>query len=559
MAMIEFTDKLPTIDKIKELLIREALKRSKGDPAAAAKMLGVSVNALGRWMRQPETLARGIVLIFFILLAGFRMDASAADAYVDGQVVVNFRPQVDAAAVAKIIADYHMRIHEKIEQIGYYVLILPPGASVTEMVETLRQHPQVLNCEPNYTADTMDVANDRLFDTQWSLDNNDQEGVDLHVTEAWEIETGNPDVLVAVIDMGFDFSHEDLQANIWHNPGEIAGNGIDDDNNGYIDDIVGWDFVDQPSGLEDPENDYRTEDNDPTCMLSSHGNRVVGLIGATTGNGIGIAGIAGNCRFMLIRAGYLNEQGTAVLSSSHIARGVIYAADNGARVINISSGSSRYSKSYYAALHYAIEKGAVIVCSAGNESSEKPVYPAAYDLPGLLSVGASDRGDNPCWFSNYGSWVDVSAPGENIVTTFLRNRYDETRGTSFAAPMVAAVVALVVSHYPDWTPAQVQDRIMNSVDTVESLHGANITSGRVNARRALEMGDVVFEDGADRQAASAEDGPVENDTSTNSVTAAESGGCFVTAGVETTVPVAFRLLVAGFYLIVVALGASIKR
>ena len=168
------------------------------------------------------------------------------------------------------------------------------------------------------------MPNDSLFNRQWSLDNPDRANADLHILEAWEIESGNPDIIVAVIDMGFDMNHEDLQENIWRNPGEVPDNGVDDDGNGYIDDIVGWDFVNQSSGLDSDDCDWQDEDNDPSSLRSSHGNRVLGIIGATTNNGIGIAGVAGNCRMMLIRAGFYNAAGNQVLSTSSIIKGIIY-------------------------------------------------------------------------------------------------------------------------------------------------------------------------------------------------------------------------------------------
>ncbi len=385
-------------------------------------------------------------------------------------------------------------------------------------------HDIVEKCEPNYVTQTQDLPNDRFFTNQWGLMNPDNEGSDIQITRAWEVESGSPDVIIAIIDMGFDYSHEDLQENLWHNPGEVPDNGRDDDNNGYIDDIVGWDFVHQSQGMDDPDCDFRNEDNDPTSKLSSHGNRVWGVLAATMDNDIGIAGVAGHCKIMLIRAGFHNTDGVAVLSSSHIAKGVIYAADNGARIINISSGSSRYSESYRAALQYAINKGVLIVASAGNEGVETPCYPAAYNLAGILSVGASTRADHMADFSNYGDWVDVSAPGQQIMTTLLNDGYGSTQGTSFAAPMVSGVAGLLISRNLSWTPAKVQDRIMNTVDTCQGLSGATITSCRVNAYRALTDAPV---DGLSW--VSEENGPAAISAGTD---AGGGGGCFIASIID---------------------------
>ncbi|MBA4368299.1 MAG: hypothetical protein C0403_11770 [Desulfobacterium sp.] len=332
---------------------------------------------------------------------------------------------------------------------------------------------------------SQEAPNDSLFSQQWGLNNLNSREADINMLEAWDIEPGDPNVIVAIIDMGFDVTHSDLQNNIWKNPGEIQENGIDDDQNGYIDDIIGWDFVNQSEGYDDGNSDFQDEDNDPTMAQSSHGNEVFGVLGATTNNSIGIAGVTGRCKMMLIRAGYLNTEGKAVLSGASISKGIIYATDNGAHVINISSGSNKYSNSYHDVLQYAIDRGVVIICSAGNDGSNSPVYPAAYDLAGLISVGATTDEDKPAKFSNWGDWVDVSAPGQHIISTMNNDRYGQIHGTSFAAPIVAGIAALLVSHYPDWTPAQIQAQIMATVDVLDSLKDSNATSGRVNAYRAL--------------------------------------------------------------------------
>ncbi len=484
MAKIKFYKKLPTLRQIKHLLINEAITRSDGDRSTAARKLGISKQVLEKHL-QKKMIIKNMLIVFFIILVFTSANAGEYGNYIASQVVVRFQVNTGQEEIDKLINRFDMTIQEKIPQINYYIFHVPKAYTVPDIVSLWSDIDIVEKCEPNYVSQTQDVPSDTLFDRQWSLENQHYEGSDLHITDAWEVESGDPDVIVAIIDMGFDMTHEDLQENLWQNPGEIPDNGIDDDHNGYVDDIIGWDFVNQSKGTDDPDCDWSGEDNDPTAKLSSHGNRVWGVLGATTDNGIGIAGIAGNCKMMLIRAGFYNEDDTAVLSSAHIAKGLIYAADNGARVINISSGSNRYSESYKAALAYAINKGALVVCSAGNEGTDTPCYPSSYNLTGILSVGASTPQDKMAYFSNYGDWVDVSAPGQYIMTTLLDDRYGETQGTSFASPMVAGVAALLFSRFPGWTPAMVQDRIMNTVDICEGLAGTNITSGRVNAHQAL--------------------------------------------------------------------------
>ena len=533
MAALKFDEKLPTISEIKELLVNEAIKRTNGDRETTARILGISKNALCNYLRGYSGTVRNLLVAVIILFINISSSAGAGSDYVADTVVVNFKADASREDITALIEENDLDITDTLPQINYYVFRIPSDYTVSEMVFTLNGYEIVEKCEPNYFTNTQDVPSDRLFNRQWSLDNPDQSNTDISILEAWGIESGSPDIIVAVIDMGFDMSHEDLQENIWKNPGEIPNNGVDDDANGYVDDIVGWDFVHQSSGLDDEDCDWRNEDNDPTSLKSSHGNRVLGLIGATTDNGIGIAGIAANCQVMLIRAGFYNTQGYQVLSTSAIIKGIIYAVENGARIINISSGSPNYSGSYKSALEYAVDNGALVVCSAGNDGSDARCFPAAYDIPGLLSVGASNILDAKCSFSNYGNWVDVSAPGQHIMSTLLNDSYGQTQGTSFSAPIVAGIAALIFSQHPDWTPAQVQDQIMNTVDISESLSDANITSGRVNAYRALaDVHDA--DDTSDREQTDTEEEAVNPNPSTGSDSAG-GGGCFI-ASTETASP-----------------------
>lgn len=546
MATLKFNEKLPTIHQIKELLINEAIKRTNGDQDITARILGISKNTLYDYLKHHSGAIRNLMIALMIVFINISSNVSANSGYATGKVVVNFKAGTTQDEITGLREEYNLEISDNLPQINYYVFKIPSDYTVSEMVFILKGYEIVEKCEPNYFTNTQDVPSDRLFNRQWSLDNPDQVNSDISILEAWDIESGSPDVIVAVIDMGFDMNHEDLQENMWNNPGEIPDNGIDDDYNGYVDDTIGWDFVNQASGLVDDDCDWRNEDNDPTSLKSSHGNRVLGVIGATTDNGIGIAGIAANCQMMLIRAGFYNTEGIQVLSTSAIIKGIIYAVENGARIINISSGSPNYSSSYKSALEYATNNGVLVVCSAGNDASNAPCYPAAYDIPGLLSVGASNVLDAKCSFSNYGSWVDVSAPGQHIMSTLLNDSYGETQGTSFSTPIVAGVAALIFSQHPDWTPAQVQDQIMNTVDTIESLSGINITSGRVNAYRALTSIHEA-DDASDREQTDTDNEAVNTNPAAGS---SSGGGCFIASTDSTTPSFAGQLaaiMIAGLF------------
>ncbi len=490
---IKFSDKLPTLNQVERLLVNEAMKRANGNKNVAANLLDISGKELEKHLQKKSLIKSNIItslIAILIILSPFFSHADETKTHVKGQVIVKFKQEASQKAIDDLLETYTMTVQEKIPQIGYYLLNLPDNYTVEEIIAIWSQIDIVLTCEPNDLTMIQSLPTDVYFPDQWHLKNNGNrsgvEDADLQMEAAWKLESGDTGVIIAIIDMGFDARHEDLQENIWHNPGEIPDNGIDDDHNGYVDDVIGWDFVNQPDGMDGSDYDWQNEDNDPTSKKASHGNSILGIVGATANNQIGIAGIAGKCKMMLIRGGYFKPDGTQSLNSVYIIKGLIYAADNGASVINISSGSTNYNQSYKDALLYAINKGALITCSAGNSGVSDPIYPAAYNIPGIISVGSTARDDGQSRFSNFGDWVDVSAPGEYIMTTLLDDRYGKVRGTSFSSPMVAAVAALIFSKYPDLTPANVQDTIMNNVDIIEGLSDANATSGRVNAYKALQ-------------------------------------------------------------------------
>jgi len=196
--------------------------------------------------------------------------------------------------------------------------------------------------------------------------------------------------MIAIIDTGVDYTHEDLAANIWQNPGEIPGNGVDDDANGYIDDTMGWDFVDSFEGAAG--EDFEIPDNDPMDR-HGHGTHVAGIAGAVTNNNLGIAGVTWNCTIMPVRAGYKNQSGGGILESDDAAQAIVYAADNGAQVINLSWGDYQTSNLIRDAMTFATIKGALICAAAGNENSSDRIYPAASENDAVLAVGALDDKD----------------------------------------------------------------------------------------------------------------------------------------------------------------------
>lgn len=405
---------------------------------------------------------------------------------VSNELIVRFKRDLAKEDIQALIAQRGATVKTHIQALNYYVLSLPTDLSVDEALRWLRRQDVVDQAEPNYLIPAKAIPNDPEFSKQWALHNTGQTGgaddADIDALEAWDIEQGRAEVIIAIIDTGVDYTHEDLAANIWHNSGEIPDNGIDDEGNGYIDDTIGWDFVDASGGAEG--EDFVIPDNDP-MDIHGHGTLVAGIAGATSNNELGIAGLAWNSRIMPVRAGYKTPSGDGVLESDDAAQAIIYAAENGAKVINLSWGDYQKSNLIEDAITYAINNGALICAAAGNENTNNPIYPAALENMAILAVGATDSSDTSASFSNYGSWVDVSAPGVSILSTDINNSYLHISGTSMASPHVAGVAALLFSYFPDISPLEVKTRIMRSVDVLSELEGKNITSGRINAYSAL--------------------------------------------------------------------------
>ena len=225
-------------------------------------------------------------------------------------------------------------------------------------------------------------------------------------------------------------------------------------------------------------------DNDPMDR-HGHGTHVAGISGATSNNGTGIAGVSWNCKIMPLRAGYKTASGSGVLESDDAAQAIVYAAQNGARVINLSWGSANKSNLIADAVQVATDHGAIICAAAGNDNTTNRLYPAALENTAVLAIGATDSQDKKSSFSNFGNWIHVSAPGTTIYSTYLNDDYKTMSGTSMAAPHVAGLAGLVISRFPDFSPAEVKARIMRSVDILPDLSDKNVTSGRIDAYAAL--------------------------------------------------------------------------
>jgi subtilisin family serine protease len=346
-------------------------------------------------------------VLAFELDAGKKTQQPQGAAYVAGELLVKYKPSVDVTATEYYRTHWGISTLRTLRTIGVRHLKLPKGMTVKEALEIYKNDPDVEYAEPNYYRYATATPNDTEFDNLWGLHNTGQsvngtsgtEDADLDAPEAWDITTGSSDVVIAVIDSGADYNHPDLSANIWINPGEVAGNGVDDDGNGYVDDIRGWDFVD--------------EDNDPIDS-NDHGSHVAGTIAAVGNNSTGVAGLCWAAKIMVLR--FLNAFGEGDTANS--IRAIEYANAKGAHVINNSWGGGGFSH----ALKDAIDaSSAVVVCAAGNDGTDNdstPDYPASYTSSNIIAVAATDQDDNLASFSNYGATsVDVAAPGTNIYSS----------------------------------------------------------------------------------------------------------------------------------------------
>ena len=352
-----------------------------------------------------------------------------------------------------------------------------------QLLQTLAEDPDIDYVAPNHVFRVQQFStNDSLLGEQWGLQA-------IRALKAWTITRGSPDVLVAVIDTGIDYTHPDLRDQIWINPGEDLNrngrvdstdfNQIDDDGNGFVDDIQGWDFTDAPNFID--LGDYLERDADPRDE-NGHGTAVAGIIAARGNNGQGIAGVAYGCRLMNLRAG----TSLGFLEEDDVAAAVLYAVTNGARVINMSFGDVVVSPLLRDVIRYAYARGVILVASSGNSGTDEPHYPSGFSE--TISVGAVTRNRIVAGFSNYGISLDVVAPGQEIWTTRLDGGYQMFAGTSAAAPFVSGLAALILSRHPQWQPEQIRTILTTSAQDLgqtgwDEYYGA----GLIDAYTALQI------------------------------------------------------------------------
>lgn len=406
--------------------------------------------------------------------------------YASKEVVIRLKKSSNKNQIKQINKKFSTKIKHQISELDVYVLIIPGGSTVPEVVKQIEKEESISYAEPNFVVSTAATPNDPYWFTSgsWGQSYDDLWGLKkIQADKAWDLSTGSESITVAVIDTGLDFTHEDLQGNFWNNPGEIGdgkeNNKIDDDNNGYIDDWRGWDFV--------------NNDNDPTDDYG-HGTHVAGTIGAVGNNSVGVVGVNWNIKLMGVK--FLNASGRGYDDGASAS--LIYAANNGARLSNNSWGGYGYSKLISDAIDYAYNKGSTTIAAAGNDDSDARDFTPA-NHPNAIAVAATDYLDIKASFSNYGPKIDVAAPGVNVLSLkaagtdmygdgsrTVGNNYMYASGTSMASPHAAGLAALVLSADPSLTNEQLRQVLRESADDLGDPGKDDIFGyGRINADKAL--------------------------------------------------------------------------
>jgi subtilisin family serine protease len=403
------------------------------------------------------------------------------------EVLVKFKSGVSREAIDSLTSRLNDRIEDRIENaVGWEAIDDLDNKDASEIVAEYIQLAEVEYAEPNFEisleaneAPLVPVLpRDPQFIDQWALANSGQKGgkagADISATLAWATSTGSDKVVVAVLDSGVDYTHEDLAQNMWVRPSSMDP--YHDNELGTIDDLNGYNAIDSAS---DPMDE------------NGHGTHCAGIIGAEGENDLGIAGV--NWKVQIMPLKFMNAGGFGTTKDAIEA--INYVIDRkkagvNVRIISASWGSTQKSRALEEVIRKASENDILFVAAAGNASTNNdrsPHYPSSYNVPNVISVAALDRNDQLAKFSNFGSKsVAIAAPGVDILSTWLGNQYEEKSGTSMATPVVAGVAALVLAENPRLSVEDLRQRLMASTDPIVALKGKTTSGGRINAAKALE-------------------------------------------------------------------------
>ena len=441
----------------------------------------------------------------FALIMSAALQVPHQSQYEEGEVLVKFKKDLNNQALSGTLSTVGVQVVSFIRPIDVRLLRITSNKNVNQVVDELNSLSSVEYAEPNYKYHTFVKPNDPEFSQLWAMENTGQSGgvpgADIKAVTAWDITTGSENVIIGIIDTGIDYSHEDLVDNIYVNTGEdewanpndpSTGNGVDDDENGLIDDYKGWNFITNTNDAYD--------DN-------LHGTHVAGTIGATGNNEKGVVGVNWQVKLMPLK--FLDSDGAG--NASDAIRAIIYATDMGAKVLNNSWGGGSFSQSVKDAITYAHDNGVLFVAAAGNDGTNNdvfPSYPANYDVPNVISVAASnDEDQRPIWggggggddcgficsnalavsaSSNYGpTTVHLAAPGDAIYST-VPGGYRTLSGTSMACPHVAGAAGLLLAKSPSLSHLEIKTKLVDSVDQIPAFQDIVISGGRLNLTSALQ-------------------------------------------------------------------------
>ncbi len=423
------------------------------------------------------------------LLATAAGEASLAlPDHVPGEVLLKFAPTAAKSDRQGVLSGLGAQVLRSLAPLDILQLRLEE-LSVEEAIARYRDDPHVAYIEPNAIIPLCHVPDDPLFPQQWGLRNTGQTGgtpgADIKAVYAWDFGTGSEEVIVAVIDSGIDLDHPDLVSNLYTNPGEIPANGLDDDGNGYIDDVHGWNTLAHSGNVADQDG---------------HGTAVAGILGAAGDNGSGVAGVAWRSRIMPVKwAQYISG------NNADLVAAVIYVAVMNVDIVNCSFGWTGQSDALRDAFGLLRDRDILAICSAGNlgqdVDSTIPFYPACYDFQNIVTVAATNENDELASFSNRGAIsIDVAAPGVHIFSTDLDGGYglyldvlggSHGTGTSFAAPFVAGALALLLANEPQLTAEEARARLLSVADPLPGLQGLLVTGARLDLFELIASEDLV--------------------------------------------------------------------
>ncbi|HEY3375362.1 MAG TPA: S8 family serine peptidase [Candidatus Aquicultor sp.] len=370
-----------------------------------------------------------------------------------GELLVKLRTPYGKNSINSTNKKMQAHATDVIGRLGVQIVKIPKAISMSSAIEEYSKLPSVEYAEPNYMCHALGIPNDSFYNQQWSLPK-------IGVPQLWESFNGAsaPEVIVAVIDTGVDYNHPDLEGKV----------------------IKGRDFANNDA---DPMDD---------C---GHGTHIAGTIAAILNNNLGVAGIAPSAKILAIKA--LDGEGIAY--DSTVAEAITYAADQGAEIINLSLGGEEYSKTVEDSIVYARQKGCLVIASAGNDATDVPYYPASYPL--VLSVSATDANDALAEFSNYGQYIDIAAPGVDIVSTLFDTNegscFASMTGTSMAAGAISGVAALIAAKYPNYTMDQISRIVLRSTTDLGDVgRDDRFGYGRIDASKAISQNFVTYEESA---------------------------------------------------------------